>query len=282
MQQAILTTHSPFVLEQFEPEDVIILERDGDCELEGRQVEIAGIKAKTYRGNLRRVLAEAMLGKGVICVEGVSDAEVLMAASDIIEENSEPGNYTALDMSGVTVVHCEGDGGILRYGEFFQALGHKIYAFYDYQNNSDIADDIDALFDASWQLTQKGIEDLLAEEITIDVLRSFLNHASEWGDYPHNAKNTALFEYKEELSDDDVRKLVKKVLKARKGSGYAQQLVELCEPDDLPNIIVEALELISTALPDNLGPEENEDDEDEDEDEDENDIDEEDTSSEAT
>jgi putative ATP-dependent endonuclease of OLD family len=258
MQQAILTTHSPFVLEQFEPEDVVILDRAEDCELTGKHVEVAGFKAKTYRGNLRRILAEAMLGTGVICVEGVSDAEVLSSASDVLEAGYDPGTYTPLDLSGVTIVQCEGDGGILRYGEFFKSLGKEIYAFYDRQANLGIADDIDKLFDESWQLDQTGIEFLLAEEVSIVVLRKFLERASKWDDYPSNVAKPALFTYGANLGDDDVRKLAKRVLKTRKGSGYAGRLVELCEPADLPRIVVSALNTISESLPDNLPPEDDE------------------------
>lgn len=253
MQQTILTTHSPYVLEQFEPEGVVILDRDQACELEGRGVEITGIKAKAYRGNLRRVLAEAMLGTGVLCVEGVSDAEVLMAASEILEDRSEPGTYTSLDLSGITIVQCEGDGAILRYGEFFEALGKKIYAFYDKQSNAESAEEIDDLFDESWQLEQTGIEFLLADQLKIRLLRRFLQRASKWPDYPHNPKSPDYFHYTADLDDDRVRELIKKVLRARKGSGYAGRLVELCEPADLPEVIVEALLAISEALPDNLG-----------------------------
>jgi putative ATP-dependent endonuclease of OLD family len=205
-----------------------------------------------------------MLGSGVICVEGVSDAEVLMAASDVLEKDSVPGTYTPLDLSGVTIVECEGDGGILRYGEFFKGLGLEIYAFYDSQKNEDIADDIDKLFDGDWQLDHTGIEYLLAEEVSVGVLRAFLEEASEWDDYPHNSKSPDLYEYDENLDEDNVRKLVKKVLKVRKGSGYAGHLVELCKPGDLPKIIVTALEDISDALPDNLGPDEDADEGDDD------------------
>jgi len=255
MQQAILTTHSPFVLEQFSPDEVVILDRDQHCELKGRHVEVTGIKSKTYRGNLRRILAEAMLGTGVICVEGVSDAEVLTAASDVLEV-SKPGSYTSLDLSGITIVQCEGDGSILRYGEFFHALGKNIYAFYDKQSNAVIAGEIDELFDRSWQLEQTGIEYLLTEEVTAAVLRKFLKRASKWDDYPSNPAKPEQFVYEAGSDDADVRKLAKRVLKARKGSGYAGRLVELCEPDDLPEIVVEALEAISKDLPDNLEPDE--------------------------
>lgn len=254
MNQSILTTHSPFVLEQFDPENVVLLERDEDSILGARPIEVSGIKGKTYRGNLRRILAEAMLGNGVICVEGVSDAEVLYAASNVLERQSDEMPYTPLDLSGVTVVQCEGDGSILRYGEFFKGLGLKAYAFYDLQKNKAVKAGIESLFDEAWELKQTGIEYLLAEETAISPVRKFLETAREWDDYPYNKSKPELFTYSEDLSEADARKLTKLVLKVRKGSGYAERLVELCEDEELPEIIVTALDEISNALPNKMGP----------------------------
>lgn len=252
MDQSILTTHSPFVLEQYDPENVILLKRACDGEVAGRRIEVTGIKAKAYRGNIRRVLAEAMLGNGVLCVEGVSDGEAIYTASAILEGHSKECAYTPLDLSGVTVVQCEGDGGLLRYGKFFSGLGLKTYAFYDRQKNETINEEIVDVFDSAWELEQTGIEYLLADEITVDVIRTFLVEASEWDDYPHNAKNASLFEYDPDAGDEAVQEICKRVLKARKGAGYAQRLVELCSETDLPAIIVEALERISQDLPNEL------------------------------
>ena len=249
MDQSILTTHSPFVLEQYEPSSVILLERGTEGIVAGCPIEVTGIKAKAYRGNLRRVIAEAVLGNGVLCVEGVSDGETIYTASSVLEENSVEGSYTPLDLSGVTVVQCEGDGGLLRYGQFFSGLGLKTYAFFDRLKNDAISDEIKGAFDAAWELEQTGIEYLLGDEITIGVIRSFLTKASEWDDYPQNAMSPGLFSYDPDADEDHVRELCKRILKRRKGSGYAQRLVELCSDDDLPEIIVEALEHISEDLP---------------------------------
>lgn len=207
-----------------------------------------------------------MLGNGVLCVEGVSDGEAIYSASAILEEHSAEGTYTPLDLSGVTVVQCEGDGGLLRYGEFFAGLGLKTYAFYDRQKNEAISEEIVEVFDAAWELEQTGIEYLLADEITVDVIRTFLVEASEWGDYPYNAKNASLFEYDPDVDDEAVRALCKRVLKARKGAGYAQRLVELCTEADLPAVIVEALKRISEDLPNELSTGDGDDVEDEDDD----------------
>ena len=249
MNQSILTTHSPFVLEQFSPENVVLLERDTNGSLGASKIKVNGIKGKTYRGNLRRIIAESMLGNGVICVEGVSDAEVLYAASNVLEKYDDELSYTPLDLSGVTVVHCEGDGGILRYGQFFKNLGLKTYAFYDLQNNAEIKNDIEDLFDGAWELEHTGIEYLLTEEIDIASIRDFLEEASNWHDYPSNSRKPELYEYEEDLGEDDTRAVTKRVLKQRKGSGYAEKLVEICSDKDLPEIISIALNAISEDLP---------------------------------
>ena len=203
MDQSILTTHSPFVLEQYGPANVVLLQRGHDGVVAGRQIEVTGIKAKAYKGNLRRVLAEAMLGNGVLCVEGVSDGEAIYAASAVLEARSEEGTYTPLDLSGVTIVQCEGDGGLLRYGQFFSRLGLNTYAFYDRQKNDAIRNQIADAFDAAWELERTGIENLLAEETTIDVIRGFLAEVSDWDDYPHNAGDPP------DADEDDVREVCK-------------------------------------------------------------------------
>ena len=252
MDQSILTTHSPFVLEQYDPVNVILLERGNDGVVGGRPIEVTGIKAKAYKGNLRRVLAEAMLGNGVLCVEGISDGEAIYTASAVLEKGNQDGTYTPLDLSGVTVVQCEGDGGLLRYGQFFSGIGLKTYAFYDRQKNAAIRDQIESAFDAAWELEQTGIEHLLADEITIEVIRHFLSEASGWDDYPQNPGSPGSFTYDPDADDDDVRDLCKRVLRSRKGSGYAQALVELCSDDDLPDIVFEGLKRISKDLPSEL------------------------------
>ena len=196
-----------------------------------------------------------MLGNGVLCVEGISDGEALYTASTVLEEGSQEGTYTPLDLSGVTIVSCEGDGGLLRYGRFFSAIGLRTYALYDRQKNDAIADEIDDIFDATWELEQTGIEYLLADETTIGVIHDFLAEASAWDDYPHDPRRPERFEYDPNGDDDDVRSLCGRVLKSRKGAGYAQRLVEFCSESDLPDVIIGALDRISEDLPNELSNE---------------------------
>lgn len=245
MEQTILTTHSPFVLEEFSPESVVLLQRSGVNELNGHFLELAGLKAKTYRGGLRKCLAEAMLGRGVICVEGISDGEVLRSASHVLEINATGAERcTPLDLLGVTIVQCDGEGSLAKYGEFFACLGLKTYAFFDRQTNIDHADELQAIYDRTWELEQHGIERLLTDEVAIEVIRLFLDQASEWDDYPRGKR----YEYDSDDEEEDVREICFHVLRIRKGYGYAAYLIEQCLPDQIPEVITSALKEISEDL----------------------------------
>ena len=245
VDQAILTSHSPFVVEQFAPDEVLLLSRETEKQLIGRQLQVHGIKAKTYRGGIRRHFAEAMLGRGVLCVEGVSDSDVLVSASHVLEHHGAEGHeYTPLDLSGVTIVQCDGDRSLPQYGEFFRGLGLATYALHDEPTDGD-ATAITAAFDRSWQLAYRGIEKLLSEEIEIDVVRGFMEAVSEWFDYPRGNR----YEYSEDDDEPTVRITCFNVLRNRKGSRYAGHLIERCSVPQLPRALVNTLVAISEDLP---------------------------------
>lgn len=238
MEQTILTTHSPFVLEEFSPESVVLLQRGEGGKLTGYPLELKGLKLKTYRGGLRAHFAEAMLGRGVICVEGLSDGEVLRTASHVLGVHEK---VTPIDLLGVTVVQCEGGGNLIKYGKFFVSLGLKAYAFFDRQKNIDQVDEINAIYNRAWELEQHGIERLLADEIALEVIRLFLDQANKWDDYPKGEQ----FKYNPYDEEEDVRTTCFNVLRTRKGYRYAAYLIEQCLPEQIPGIIKKALNKIS-------------------------------------
>ena len=244
--QTILTTHSPFILEQFPPENVILLDRNNGNKIKGTRLELTDIKAKTYRGGLRRHFAEAMLGRGVICVEGVSDREVLQAASAVMEEESSGDNpYTPLDLSGVTVVQCDGRGSLSLYGKFFKSLGLYTYAFFDKQKNANDVHEIKAVFNRFWELEYAGIEKLLAEKIEINALKKFMALTVKLKDYPSGSE----YKFDSNANETEIRDVCFETLRARKGVGYAERLIEALPKRELPDVIVKALNEVSQDLP---------------------------------
>jgi putative ATP-dependent endonuclease of OLD family len=129
--QCFVTSHSPYVIERFQPEQVHILRRDEEANLTANKLTIGTtLKGKTYRKYARRGLAEAMLGRGVIVCEGLTEKDVVLAAAEKMEE-ANPDDCYPIDLSGVSVISVDGDGALPEFGAFFMALQITAYAFYD-------------------------------------------------------------------------------------------------------------------------------------------------------
>src|SRR4051812_44318617 len=85
--QCFVTSHSPYVIERFTPEQILILRRDAQGSVGGTRVRLGHVlKAKTYRRHIRRGFAEAMLGRGVIIAEGMTEQLALTAVACRLEQ----------------------------------------------------------------------------------------------------------------------------------------------------------------------------------------------------
>lgn len=245
MGQIIVTSHSPYVIEEFEPEDIVMLNRKGPGSLLGTRPEASGFKPKAYRSQ-RRQFAEAILARGVIVVEGSTEASMLPVASSILEQEI-PG-YSHLDIAGVSVFTADGDGDVPRWGPIFRALGKPVYGFRDKQTTApktNVQNQLDA-FDKFWESPDAGIEFLLVNQTDVAVHRRFLGSVTARSDYPSGAaKDTAT------MSDREVSRLAVEVLKTRKGEGwaYAALFIEQCRTvAELPEFVRAVLVEIDAAL----------------------------------
>lgn len=246
MGQTIVTSHSPYVIEQFDPEQVVMLNRDTNGALAGTPIDTQDVKPKVYR-NERRQFAEAILSKAVIVVEGGTEASLLSAASAVLEA-SRPGTYTHLDLAGVSVFEADGDGDVPRYGPVFRALGKVPFGLVDKQASpfTEDAQQRLASYEQYWESPEKGIEKLLTAQMPTAVLRRFLDDVSTRSDYP-----TRQAPYSSDMPDDEIADVAFKALKARKGQGhgYAAILIETCQTaTELPAFLVSALLRIDASL----------------------------------
>ena len=130
MGQTIVTSHSPYVIEQFDPEDIVMLDRVLSGELRGVPIDPTGVKPKAYRTQ-RRQFAEAILSRAVLVVEGGTEACLLPVASSILEKDVT--GYTHFDLAGVSIFTADGDGDVARWGPMFRALGKVPFALFDKQ-----------------------------------------------------------------------------------------------------------------------------------------------------
>lgn len=248
MGQSIVTSHSPYVIEQFDPENVVILSRDGDF-FSGIPIDTTRVKPKTYRTQ-RRQFAEAILSRAVFVLEGQTEMVVVRAASSALEKFRD--DYSHIDLAGVTLFNAGNDREVPRYAPIFKALGKRVYGMRDKLNAPDAADAIANIkfFDEFWQSPETGIEQILVKQVPANVLRRFLDEVVQRDDYPKNYRYVA-----EQVTDDELAALAADVLKVRKGDafgfGYTGVLIEKCQTEaDLPTFIRDALLTINKQLED--------------------------------
>lgn len=246
MGQSIVTSHSPYVIEQFDPEQIVILDRDETGALTGQPIDPEAVKPKTFRTE-RRQFAEAILSRAVLVVEGSTEASLFPIASSIMEASLGAAAYTHLDLAGVSIFNAAGDGAVPRHGPVFSALGKLSFGFYDKPNAPIAAEAAEKLkgYTKFWESPEKGIENVLLKQMPITVVHRFLNEVKNRSDFP----NVGV--YDPAATEEDVLGLAGKVLKARKGDayGYAAMLVAQCQnAGELPATIRDILETIDKAL----------------------------------
>lgn len=246
MGQAIVTSHSPYVIEQFAPQQIVAVGRDSAGTLTSRSVTFPdSFKPKRYREN-RRQFAESLLARGVIVVEGATEAVVIAAAATVLaEDNKTTGQH--LDLLGVSVFDAQGDAVVPLYAPVFKALHKAAFGFHDKpkvaltpQQEANAS-----LFDVYTATEYLGIEDLLATEIPVEVLDRFLACVASRSDNPRAGVDVS------ELDESARRKHAKELLVARKGSldGYAAVLMAECHtPDDLPSTISGFVTAVTTHM----------------------------------
>jgi putative ATP-dependent endonuclease of OLD family len=242
-KQCFVTSHSPYIIERFEPEGIVRLTRDAAGILTATPVRLpASMKAKTYRAQLRRAIAEAILGRGAIVGEGQTEQLALAAAAKKMEE-ADPTLFP-LDLAGVTIINTEGEGNLDAMGAFFKVLGIPAFAFFDRKNRkADEIAKIEASYTVAKETAYTSAEELMATETPADRQWQFLegirneDPEGRYGIPPARPDNKRLQE------------LTVTILKGLKGEGGAARLIELCEAPELPATITDFLKSIYAEFP---------------------------------
>ncbi len=226
--QCFVTSHSPYIIERFDPEKIMRLSRDVTGVLTGVRVRLPEMmRPKSYRHSVRRALAEAMLGQGVIVGEGITERDALVSCARTMEE-ADPSLFP-LDVAGVSVIDAEGQGNLERVGQFFKTNGIPAFAFFDRrQRSQQEMDALAALYDIVNESPYPGAEALLAAEVPLDHQWQFLQAVRDENPDGHYGIPAA------RPADEQIRGHTLRLLKGLKGAGGAARLLELCAPDELP------------------------------------------------
>jgi putative ATP-dependent endonuclease of the OLD family len=254
MAQVIITSHSPYVIEKFDPDRVVVLDRDISGTLTSAKVKLpAGFKLKRYRDN-RRQFAEAVLARAVLVVEGATESAVLRAVADVLDDDAAVVDYLHLDLAGVSIFDAGNDVSVPRFAPVFADMGKRVFGIHD-TPSTQMEASVAAManrFTRYEVIPYRGIETLLVSEIPVDVQKRFATAVALRPDYPSGILPLAAT-----ASDNEVRSHVRKLLEARKGAngGYAALLIAECSsmaelPASLANFLIAIdADLRPTVLP---------------------------------
>lgn len=235
--QAFVTSHSPFVIEKFEPSKTLLLARDAGVITARKVSDASGLRDNDYKRFSRSGLSECMLGRAAIVVEGVTELHAMPIVARRMEESNP--NLQPLDIAGVTFFDADGESNMPKFGKFFKTLGLKTFAFYDQDyKKKRKAEQTQALadhFEINVEHPYKGFEELVAAEVPLDRLWSFLTRLKT------NDENGNLHIPDDRPSDDKIKSIAMEALGGNKGAGWSARLFEECELHELPATVTNFL-----------------------------------------
>lgn len=240
--QAIFTSHSPFVLEEFAPEQIILIQRDSKGKMNGRAVRFPSIiKPKNYSSQFRLRFSESLLAKRIFLTEGSTEATAYPAAARRLEELN-PDSYSSFEAMGVAVFDVESETNVPTYGKYFTDLGKVVFATFDKQSDEHL-EKIKASVPHYYEAQYKGIEDLLLKELPISVLKTFYQSLQDEGRWPTHITAP------DSTNDDELREALFRYLKKNKGEDTTAELMSLClKESDVPETIRKILSSVKEIL----------------------------------
>jgi putative ATP-dependent endonuclease of OLD family len=172
--QSLFTSHSPYVLEEFNVGEIAVLTRASDGVLKQSTIELPpSIKHKRYRQDFRTRFCEGLLARRILLLEGTTESAAIPAAARRLAEIN-PEIYASFEALGLCTVDAGGDGNIADLGKLYSALGKKVYAVCDQQVASKQAV-IEAQVVKLFMHGEEDIEKLVLKNTTEAALERFID-----------------------------------------------------------------------------------------------------------
>lgn len=240
--QLFVTTHSPYVLERMPVDAVGRIDRHLDGAVAWRPISRPDVKqVNLYSKRLRQVFCEALLGRGVVIVEGDSDRGWINGASRLLNRKEWGGSRReAFELQGIAVVSADTNGDIPKLGRFFIDAGLKVVGIADRVSDTGV---LDALCGADFPvifLRQTGLEAILAQRLPIDVIRRTLQEA------PFSKVPILAGTVVSEMSEPDQRARCQDMLEGNKGSAFMHEwILSLLNEQTLPEPLAMIIAMVS-------------------------------------
>jgi len=220
-KQTIVTSHSPFVLEDYIDSEIVVLAKDSNSKLSSIPFEFPA-KKNTYRKEVRQKYCEALLAKRVLIVEGKTEYDAIPVVARRLQD-IDPDNFSSLESLGIAVIDAEGDGKIPKISLELKKLGKEVFAIYDKQENADKEKEIRKNVDHPFASPEKGFETLVVHNTEEKIIREFFSKSIVF-----DTSN-----WKEEIIDH---------ISKKKGYGCVADLLVMCKKhEEMPKFITRAL-----------------------------------------
>ncbi len=181
--QALFTSHSPYVIEQFSPEQMMVMRRDATGLLNAARVVLPNnLKLKVFRDGFRTRFCEALLARRVLVVEGKTELVAYSAAARRAAE-FEPQTYDRLDTLGWVPFDAGSQTAVADFARFFRGLGKMTATIFDQQVPAAKAV-IQAACDQAYEQPYPGFEALLSAEVPAEMQASFVGWFNAQGEWP--------------------------------------------------------------------------------------------------
>lgn len=241
--QALFTSHSPYVLEEFAPAEMHVLRRDGGKLSATLATYPPAVKPKAYKAEFRARFCEALLARYVLVVEGRTEFDAVPAAARRLSELN-PAGYKTLEALGVAVIDAQTDAQVAPLGKFFRDLGKTVFAVFDKQEPAASAA-IKAAVHHAFESTEKGFENVVLLHTDEAALRRYalsLVMENAWPNHliakTPNAAHTV----------EQIRDALRQFFGWAKGSGDAADLLGCCAEAEMPQYIRDTLRKIHISV----------------------------------
>jgi putative ATP-dependent endonuclease of OLD family len=238
--QALFTSHSPYVLEEFEPAQIKVLKRASGSLTSIPASLPPTIKPKAYKAEFRARFCEALLAKYVLIVEGRTEFDALPAAARTLSK-IDPQYFKSLEALGVAVIDAKTDSQVAPLGHFFRALGKTVFAVFDKQDAAQLAL-IRAAVDHPYESHMKGFESLVLQGTHENAIRRYALGVVADGDWPQHLMAVTP---KAESDLATLTSALSQYFAWGKGSGQAADLLASCTGwQEMPKYVAECLHTI--------------------------------------
>jgi putative ATP-dependent endonuclease of OLD family len=247
--QALFTSHSPYVIEQFPPDEMAVVMRNPAGVLRVTNVVLPeNLKLKIFRDGLRTRFCEALLARRVVVMEGKTELVAYSAVARRAAELDQV-NYQRLDTLGWVPFDATGQSGVASFAAFFRSLGKTVATIFDQQQPADLSA-IMASCDAAFQQPYAGFEQLLHAEAAPHAQSWFVKFLVGNGEWPAALANQIPAEGS---PDDAYRNPLYALFSHKKGDEFLTLFFNACLIEHFPQTMLATLrrlkEIVAPAAP---------------------------------